>query len=804
MTLLAGRYRIDALLGAGGMGEVHRGYDVLLQRVVAIKVLLAGTDNALALREARAAAKVSHANVVAVHDAGEHEGRAFVVMELVEGRSLRGLLGAAAPLADRIAWLAQIADGLAAAHEANLVHRDVKPDNVIVRAADHAAKLLDFGIARRLPTSEPRTHATDEGRVSGTPAYMSPEQIAGGAPDARTDQFAWGVTAYEVLTGELPWGDATSLPAVLKAILMDEPAPPSARAPVPSALDAIVLCALAKKPEGRFPRMRDLRAALDAPSARGEADDARAPTVRAIALPSLPPPSLARVTILDAPLPASDAPEALDAYQGGLRALHDASTEEAERRLLRAVELDPKLGAAWLRLALVSVGVAPTRTLGVERFRRASDLRRSLSGRDRALLHAWSTVFLPGGHDIREKARELAERLPNDAEALFFASRLSWRTKDAGDEPAAIVRRAIEIDPDAAVAHWWLAVCLGRASMEEAGRALDRAIALSPTSTDARHDRAFLNAQLGRADEVTHDARAILALGKGAFWTHELLAGSVYARTRDVTSTAAVLRRAAPAFEEGFMGAEASPHIEARLALLRGDLDAAIDTLRAALARAPGPRFDARSALVRLLVDALVEKGAIRDAAELAMTWLDEAETLAGPLPVRFDPAPACLAAAEVGGLIGADRAEAARAAWLAAPMLVEPFMAWGLAYAPLLAHGRGRERALAALPAARHNEGYYVPNARMSVGEALFDVGLHEEAAGALRVAAATCLAPNDPLGHVRSIAYLGHARAALGDARGAIEAYARVDEAWGRAEPPMRSVARAQAERARLVGRS
>jgi hypothetical protein len=263
------RYRIEDLLGAGGMGRVFRAHDERLDRAVAIKVLLddgaSPESRGRLLREARAAAKLSHPNVVNVFDVGEHDGSPYVAMELVLGKSLRAMIGdAEVTLDEKLRVLAEVARALGAAHDAQIIHRDVKPENVIVTLGG-GVKVLDFGIARRssvksdpsAPTEVSLATLTADGVKLGTPMYMAPEQIKGGALDGRADQFAWGVTAYELLTGRAPWtGDAMG---VIASVISDDPAP---LGEVPPAVAAVVMRALAKKPDDRFASMKDLETAL--------------------------------------------------------------------------------------------------------------------------------------------------------------------------------------------------------------------------------------------------------------------------------------------------------------------------------------------------------------------------------------------------------------------------------------------------------------------------------------------------------------------------------------------------------------
>ena len=258
------RYSIEEMIGEGGMGRVYRAFDTRLERRVAVKVLndTFGESDAVAvaLREARAAAAITHPNATAIYDAHEIDGTCFIVMELVSGTSLRSIIGGSAkpiPLATRLRWLIDVAAALGAAHRMGVVHRDVKPENVMVRH-DGLVKVLDFGVARRtLIEAGPSAAAVTFGsgsRIAGTPAYMAPEQIRGEALDGRADQFGWAVLAYELITGRLPWKTAKEVVGYIAAVITEEPAPPSSLAPeVPPGIDAALLRALSKNPNERFP-----------------------------------------------------------------------------------------------------------------------------------------------------------------------------------------------------------------------------------------------------------------------------------------------------------------------------------------------------------------------------------------------------------------------------------------------------------------------------------------------------------------------------------------------------------------------
>jgi serine/threonine protein kinase len=230
-------FRVVERLGAGGMGIVYRAFDEKLRRAVAIKLLSARymadeRNKELIMREARSAAALTHPNIAAIYEVHDLPEGAFYVMELVEGETLRQrIMRNRVTTEDGLRWGAQIAGALAGAHEAGIIHRDLKADNIMI-AKSGAVKLLDFGLAKVVDTPDPEAaltagssyamalaptlavaHGTEHGRVMGTPAYMAPEQARGEPVDARADVFAFGVVLYEMLTGALPFVNRDGLPS---------------------------------------------------------------------------------------------------------------------------------------------------------------------------------------------------------------------------------------------------------------------------------------------------------------------------------------------------------------------------------------------------------------------------------------------------------------------------------------------------------------------------------------------------------------------------------------------------------------
>ena len=268
-----GPYEVQALLGAGGMAEVYRARDTRLGRDVAIKVVseALGSDGAFLerfQREAKLAGSLNHANVVALHDVGLHDGKPYFVTELLQGETLRDRLAKGpVPPSKALDWAAQMAQGLAAAHERGIVHRDLKPENVFIGRDGHV-KLLDFGIAKLIEAAQgaaphgildetltPAGGKTGTGMVLGTPGYMSPEQVRGDPVDASTDFFSFGAVLYELLSGRRAF-QADSVVESGYAILHSEPEalPPT----VPAAVAQVVSRCLEKDPGRRFHSAGDL------------------------------------------------------------------------------------------------------------------------------------------------------------------------------------------------------------------------------------------------------------------------------------------------------------------------------------------------------------------------------------------------------------------------------------------------------------------------------------------------------------------------------------------------------------------
>src|SRR4051794_30294608 len=359
-----GPYRIEAVLGRGGMGVVYRAEQVQLGRSVALKLLspdLAADDGFRArfLRESRLMAALEHPNIVPVYDAGEIDGRLYIAMRYVEGRDLASVLedSGRLPAGRAVALIAQLAAALDAAHARGLVHRDVKPSNALV--AGDRAFLVDFGITQE-PGADP---LTGTGELLGTVDYVAPERIRGDAVDGRADVYSLGCVLFECLTGRPPFPSASAMAGIYGHLEQDPPRASDQRPDLPHGLDPVIKRALAKDPADRYPTAGALAAAAEAAVAPPAARDRRRAAALLIAVGLLAATAIVLALTLDggsaapepagagavlalnartgrvgARLPAGDAPTALS-VDG-----HRLWMVDAQDRTLRRI--DSRSGAA--------------------------------------------------------------------------------------------------------------------------------------------------------------------------------------------------------------------------------------------------------------------------------------------------------------------------------------------------------------------------------------------------------------------------------------------------------------------------
>ncbi len=829
--LLAGRYRLIAELGRGGMGIVYRALDVRLNREIALKVLpQVATDEESRrrfVREARTAAAVNHPNIATVYDVWENaSGRVFLAMELIEGKTLRKHL-ASGPLSPeettRIAR--QIASGLARAHEKGIIHRDLKPENVIVTRAG-GVKILDFGLAKvtePISTDTALEHQeteTQHGRVMGTPGYMSPEQSAGRPVDARTDVYALGIVIHELLTGEIPslYGSGRT---VSDARLASIVARCVARAPeqrwrnageVALALDTPPGKAIPALPTGRrrslvtvlsaaLVSVIALAIAVLATRARHSAHAANdAGTSRASASTSSRP-----TTLADLPLPATTVPEALTEYKTGIQLLRDDSYTNALHHFQRTVDLDPSMALGHLRLAVTGGGTAANQEILRRELAKAASLRAQLGERDQALLEALEPMLGRAEPDDGETIARLEAahaRFPLDEEFLMW---LAVLTMGDSARSAAAARRATELDPRDAAA--WEVRGRGLAEagdIDGARRARATCSAVSVESSDCYLWLGLLDGAAGRCEDMEHEARREADID--AEMGNLNLARAAFALERPESVVREALARYVGASREEER-AQRQLRFDALMAIMSGRFDDALhrldDAVRA-LESTPTVRHealvDARITATR--VDLQLETGDGAAAQRTARAFIDRYALLeqgrtGDPLPYWW-----------LLRLAG-EPLEPRRSAWTDARLRTggQGSLVWTSGWAMPATTADEANEAISArerdprltLP----REGDRLHNnveIDTQAGHAYLLAGKPADAIPYLRRGATNCFALEDPLEHVHAELDLARALAQTGDTPGACGAYQKVIARWGHAKPRSASADAAKVEAARL----
>jgi tRNA A-37 threonylcarbamoyl transferase component Bud32 len=448
---VAGRYELEELVGEGAMSSVYRARDTELERRVAIKLLHEHhSDDPEYVerfrREARAIARLNHPNIVTVIGRGEWKGRQFIVFEHVPGTSLARILETEGRLSvERALSLAyEVAGGLACAHEAGIVHRDVKPQNILVEVGA-AAKVTDFGIARSLEAEE---ELTQSGTVLGTSDYLAPEQASGERVDERSDQYSLGAMLYELLAGEVPYPAPTMMASALRHLHDPIPSVREHRPDVSPQVDAIVHRALAKRPSDRFPSMEAMGAALQDALREERSAGRAAPEENTVVIPAP----------RTAPEPRRPAPRA------------------SRSRPSRAVVLLAALGGAVLLVGLVAAlsddggDDGASGSAGTVRMRAVSDFDpeggdgehpetvRFATDRDPATFWTTETYrsFVKSGVGIVLDARRpvaLSRLVVTSDEPGFTAliragSRAAGPFEDVSEEQSVRRRTAFEVDTD--------------------------------------------------------------------------------------------------------------------------------------------------------------------------------------------------------------------------------------------------------------------------------------------------------------------------------------------------------------------
>ncbi|MFT3775760.1 MAG: protein kinase [Minicystis sp.] len=834
-----GRFVVRAELGRGGMGVVYAADDITLGREVALKVLPISDEDEPRrrfLREARSAAALTDPGIATVYDVGEAAGRVFIAMELVRGRTLRALLEArpasdrALPIAEALRVGREVARALSTAHGRGVIHRDLKPENVMIVEAG-GVKILDFGLAKRFdPTlSSTGTASTEDGRILGTPSYMSPEQTKGRAVDARSDVFSLGVMLYEMVTGKRPF-DRPSVVEMFVAIDRDEPALPARVNPrVPAAIERVIVRCLRKDPAARYADAREVLRDLEPisvsarPPSKARAAIAGAAAVVAAGLvalaaarsPAPTPPAVASAqsspgasaapAIVPVPataleIPATGKPEALAAYREGLASFRNG--QDWSEGFERAVELDPSLAAAHLQLAACAMAEATPSAR--EHFRKAEELRASLSERDRGMLHAIEPVVRRQPADWAEANRRLAaliEKYPGDAELWFY---LGCGTANYAEFEGGIryYARAAELDPGFARAYAGLSMdqaYLGH--FAEAERTIDRCLEVSPAAHSCLSHRLLFQAMAGDCEGMEATARRQIATGIQAPSAYKELAFALAARHQPVSTVREALRQADAAVDKmsGVKPEERTKHLlvgAVVVDMFAGDFVSAEKGARAfEKLVSTSRRQDDHGAYALVLARILQEQGRDKDAAAVAIDFLDRRDAWepnpgAEDIAMARDATPSLLVIALQGGrLTRADyvaRRAAMQKAWAARVTPVARNFVWPHFWARAAGDAEGAREAFAALPEFPAPPPFR-PETSVDedLGRAAFLAGRPDEAISWLDPFTKSCNALKFPIAHTRAHLDLGRAREAKGDTKGACAAYQVVIDRWGKAKP-------------------
>jgi serine/threonine-protein kinase len=869
------------------MGEVYSAYDTILHRKVALKVLTTSPGfpgegppstrgAARILREARAAAGITHPNAVSIYDVGEVEGVSFLAMELVSGRTLRSLIGdGSVTFARRIRWITDVARALGAAHQLGLIHRDIKPENVMVRD-DGFVKVLDFGIARRAVGSEApvppgkldlaaleqlavsRGTLTAEGVVVGTPMYMAPEQMRGEALDGRTDQFAWGVLAYEVLTGKIPWeGEGVMM---LSQILSQEVAPMKDEFPdVPEAVDAVIRTALRKLPADRFATMEDIAQALEPfasstagttirPPEASARDPAFAPTeqisssagslrgalsARTNVAPVEPrrrwwagaggvaiavavvvgvagvsrlvaSPRAARA--LPDAAPAAEPPslmstnaEATAAYRAGVQALRDASITSAERQLTHAIELDPMFALARLRLALLKIANSGESITSGD-LQPARDSRASLGERDRLILDALEPFALtpPDLKESRRLFEAAAQKYPGDADLLFQLALVL----DNASEPrlaATQLDAVVTLDPTLALA--WMVkgeIDIETGDVPGAFAAYAQCLKISPAATSCLSDLATVQSNEGKCEELVSTSRRLITLAPGAPQAYQWLAEALVGSDQPLDAVRAALQQKWD-HEEPSLRRSRQLWSEASLGIISGDFVGAERSMAELDKSTASDADDAirfQIAYARMLLD--LETGRSTQAAHLAALYLRQRAAWPGASAETLIAAQSVELAA---GAISRPKFDELRDQWLAQNPNEQASNRWIEAFAvPAQTHDDG-VAALAAKPDVQPlvNALNLEPYRAEPIGRVYVLAGQLDDGEPFLSEASAACgvIDGRAAIFSTWASLRLGQVLEARGDKAGACSAYGRVVARWGKASPSSRTAAMAAARR-------
>ncbi|WP_394824403.1 protein kinase domain-containing protein [Pendulispora albinea] len=789
-NVFAARYRIEDVLGRGGMGEVYRAFDTTFERGVALKVVRVDAEGTTEQRdqakqrllgEARMVSTLRHPHIAEIYDAAESSGLPYLVLELCDGGNLRKAMSENASQAERLRWLTEIAEALAYAHDHGIVHRDVKPENVIL-TRDRAAKVADFGIAKALAWT-----GTDTAGIVGTPRYMAPEQLLGGTVDARADQFAWGVLAYEVLTGAHPRSTGVER--------LSQRSSPQDMPGVPAHVARVIRRAMSVEKTARYPDFHRLLAALRAGGA-----SVLSRTKRGVLLGALAAILIGYTVILSGaarrpPVTPREPAETTALVEQGIQLWSDGSSSAARTRFAEAAARDPN----DVRAHLLSFAAAK-RIDAVARSnaRVALTFHGRLTEPDGLLLEALRPL-VDEPTDVTgstQRLEELAQRYPSNKVVRLAQAQHYIRAR----EPRRALELAAALDTTLAPAARWLgaAAQLQLGNVGDGRAMLEDCIAISPNATDCLDWLAHLEANDGRCDAAERATRKLIAKNPDEPMAYALLANIVLAQTQSTAATRGILEtrieRSAP---------DTRKELEALLALFLhvfdGEFDAALRDVDAW--QSAGTSSDAmlRSMPFLWRLEIARELGldedarrAAREVAYRSNAWLPNDIYDAGIENLR-----ALYLTSQI------SRSDFRRARDAAAAKQLErggyfsaPGVRWFENYVRPARDAVDAEDAIAARPAdsvidlVERDAGV-----DSSLGFVYLRAGRIHEAITLLRRATSACSTLPKPQDYVHALLWLGESLDAKGQHAEACSAYSKVVERWGR-EPRSITARRARAK--------
>jgi eukaryotic-like serine/threonine-protein kinase len=512
-------YRILSRIGAGGMGEVYLAEDTKLDRKVAIKFLSAelATDEKAKkrlIREARAAAKLDHPNICSIYEVGEEDGRSFIVMQYVEGETLAARLNRKPmTLREAVAIAEQVANALAEAHAKGIVHRDIKPHNIMLTARGQV-KVLDFGLAKIRPEkdlneseAETAIFVTESGTVLGTVPYMSPEQVRAEDLDGRSDIFSYGVVLYEILSGRRPF-EAKSTAEVISAILTQEPPPLRGQASaVPEGLERLIRKCLEKEPARRYQTMEELTADLSLVRRDCETDKIAASiadATTAIVKAAVTEPSVERrilpgsrvavattviaVLVVAALVYATFFRSPVIAPVAGSKSVNSAAYDYYVRGKVNVSSENPENNEAAIKLLKKAVDTEPDFAEAYAALARAYNRK--------SFYYATEAEKKQLNEDAEVAVEKSLALNPDLAEAHYARGLIIW-THDKGfphEQAIQSYKRATELNPRLDEAHHQLGVVYFHIGLLDKGWAeIEKALAINPDNTLARFRFGVIN-----------------------------------------------------------------------------------------------------------------------------------------------------------------------------------------------------------------------------------------------------------------------------------------------------------------------